>query len=97
MLGNIDLRAADDPPRPSRHASPALRFVHGFGEAGMAPITRATGPFWNMRAFDDALARHDGYLLTSFICAMNQLVLDGVAACTDGLSEAAASIPEVRG
>lgn len=57
---------------------PALQFVHGFINAGIAPITRANDPFWNMRAFDTALARHDGYMLSSFICAMNQLVLDEI-------------------
>ncbi len=57
---------------------PALRFLHGFELAGLAAITRANDPFWNMRAFDNALARHDGYMLTSFICAMQQLVLDDV-------------------
>lgn len=59
---------------------PALQFVHGFTNAGIAPITRANDPFWNMRAFDTALARHDGYMLSSFICAMNQLVLDEITA-----------------
>jgi len=56
--------------------APALEFKHGFRGAGTAPITRANDPFWNVRAFDTALARHDGYMLSSFICAMNQLVLD---------------------
>jgi hypothetical protein len=58
--------------------APALQFVHGFTKAGVKPITRANDPFWNMRAFDTALARHDGYMLSSFICAMNQLVMDDV-------------------
>jgi hypothetical protein len=44
----------------------------------MTAITRANDPFWNMRAFDDALALHDGYMLPSFICAMNALVMDDV-------------------
>lgn len=59
---------------------PALNFRHGFDMAGIAPITRANDPFWNIRAFDSALARHDGYMLSSFICAMNQLVLDDITA-----------------
>lgn len=58
--------------------APALNIQHGFSNAGLSPITRANDPFWNMRAFDTALARHDGYMLTSFICAMNQLVMDEV-------------------
>jgi len=57
---------------------PALRFVHGFYPAHLPPITRANDPFWNLRALDDALAEHDGYMLSSFICAMQQLVLDDV-------------------
>ena len=65
----------------SRHAggnAPALQFLHGFDMAGIAAITRANDPFWNVRAFDTALARHDGYMLSSFICAMNQLVMDDI-------------------
>jgi hypothetical protein len=44
----------------------------------MAAITRANDPFWNIRAFDTALARHDGYVLSSFICGLNQLILDDI-------------------
>jgi hypothetical protein len=57
---------------------PAARFLHGLTLTGIAPITLANDPFWNMRAFDNALSRHDGYRLSSFICAMNQLVMDDV-------------------
>ena len=56
--------------------APALKFRHGFELSGMPPITRPNDPFWNVRAFDTALARHDGYKLSSFICTMNQLVMD---------------------
>ncbi len=66
---------ARDLPRGSR---PALRFEHGFYPAHLPPITRANDPFWNLRALDNALAEHDGYMLSSFICAMQQLVLDDV-------------------
>jgi hypothetical protein len=59
---------------------PALRFIHGFDMGGIAPPTRANDPFWNLRAFDTALAEHNGYLLSSFICAVNQLVLDDITA-----------------
>jgi hypothetical protein len=69
--------------RPER---PAAQLVHGFIDGGMAAITRANDPFWNIRAFDNALARHDGYKLTSFICAMSQLVLDDVATKPPGLA-----------
>jgi hypothetical protein len=57
---------------------PALRFVHGFALGGISPPTRPNDPFWNLRAFDTALAEHDGYMLSSFICAINQLVLDDI-------------------
>ena len=57
---------------------PGLRFVHGFADSGISPPTRANDPFWNLRAFDTALAQHDGYMLSSFICAINQLVLDDI-------------------
>jgi hypothetical protein len=57
---------------------PAAQFLHGFNLGGTAAITRANDPFWNMRAFDNALSRHDGYRLSSFICAMNQLVMDDI-------------------
>lgn len=56
---------------------PAAQFLHGFNLAGQQPITRANDPFWNMRTLD-ALSRHDGYRLSSFICAMNQLVMDDI-------------------
>ena len=59
---------------------PAAQFLHGLHLTGIAPITRGNDPFWNVRAFDNALSRHDGYRLTSFICAMNQLVLDDITA-----------------
>ncbi len=58
--------------------APTARFLHGLQLSGIAPITRANDPFWNLRAFDNALSRHDGYRLTSFICAMDQLVLDEI-------------------
>jgi hypothetical protein len=58
--------------------APALRFQHGYYPAHLSPITRGNDPFWNIRVLDDALAAHDGYMLSSFICAMQQLVLDDV-------------------
>lgn len=71
---------------------PTARFLHGLQLSGIAPITRADDPFWNVRAFDNALSRHDGYRLTSFICAMNQLVMDDITsdptALTNTMSEA---------
>jgi hypothetical protein len=64
---------------------PAAEFVHGFALSGTAAITLGNDPFWNMRAFDNALSRHDGYRLTSFICAMNQLVMDEITGVPSGM------------
>ncbi|WP_245295845.1 hypothetical protein [Methylobacterium sp. C1] len=58
--------------------APAVRFQHGLPLTGIAPITLGNDPFWNVRAFDNALSRHDGYRLSSFICALNQLVMDDI-------------------
>ena len=69
--------APPDPGVPGQ-GQPTAQFLHGLKLTGIAPITRANDPFWNVRAFDNALSRHDGYRLTSFICAMNQLVLDDI-------------------
>jgi hypothetical protein len=60
--------------------APAARFVHSYLAGGMAPITRANDPFWNVRAFDNALSEHGGYMLSSFICVIHQFVMDDVAA-----------------
>ncbi len=57
---------------------PSARFLQGLPLAGSAPITGANDPLWNVRAFDNALSRHDGYRLSSFICAMNALVMDEI-------------------
>jgi hypothetical protein len=57
---------------------PAAQFLHGFNLGGTAAITRANDPFWNIRAFDNELSRHDGFRLSSFICAMHQLVMDDI-------------------
>ena len=64
---------------------PAAQFVHGFALSGTAAITLGDDPFWNMRAFDNALSRHDGYRLTSFICAINQLVMDEITGLPSGM------------
>ncbi len=64
---------------------PALRFIHGFQTAGIAVITQGGDPFWNIRAVDAALANHSGIMSPSFICAINQLVMDDPVA--DPVSE----------
>jgi hypothetical protein len=61
-----------------KDGKPALHFQHGYYPAHLPPITHGYDPFWNMRVLDDALTAHDGYMLSSFICAMQQLVLDDV-------------------
>ena len=66
---------------------PAARFLQGLPLSGTAPITRADDPFWNIRAFDNALSRHDGYRLTSFMCAMNALVMDDITSAEVPLRE----------
>ena len=65
--------AADENPNAK---SLSTRVTHGFDMAGIQPVTRANDPFWNMRAYDDVIAEHSGYRLSSFICAINQLVMD---------------------
>ena len=55
-----------------------MRFQHGLPLTGIAPISLGNDPFWNVRAFDNALSRHDGYRRSSFICALSQLVLDDI-------------------
>ena len=69
---------APSPPGAVGEDKPAAQFLHSFNLGGTAAITRANDPFWNVRAFDNALSRHDGYRLTSFICAMNQFVMDEI-------------------
>lgn len=65
--------AADEDPNAK---SLSTRIAHGYDMAGIQPVTRANDPFWNMRAYDDVVAEHGGYRLSSFICAINQLVMD---------------------
>jgi hypothetical protein len=68
-----------DPDPANPHGSgvhPAVEMTHGFRLAGLLPITRANDPFWNMRAYDDVLMSHGGFMFSSFICAINQFVMD---------------------
>ena len=71
--------------------APAARFVHSFPLGGTAATTRANDPFWNMRVANSLMPRHDGYRLSSFICAMHQLVMDDItpvrASIVDRVSE----------
>ena len=83
---NLGLPLTDLPAQGHVQEHPAAHFVHGFSLSGIAPITRANDPFWNMRAFDNILSKHDGYKLSSFICAMNQLVMDDITSQTLSIS-----------
>lgn len=76
------------PPEPNvaGQGKPAAQFLHGLQLTGMAPITRANDPFWNIRAFDNELSRHDGYRLSSFICAISQLVLDDTTGAVQAMT-----------
>jgi len=75
LFWDSDILAAEEPGAVGQ-GPPSAQFLHGLKLTGLAPITRANDPFWNVRAFDNALSRHDGYRLSSFICAVAQLVLD---------------------
>lgn len=56
------------------------QFRHGFYFGGMSASVRANDPFWNVRAYDTAMAEHDGYVSYPLMCAIHQLVMDNVAA-----------------
>ena len=79
--------SADLAPGGPGENGPAARFLHGLQLTGIAPITRPNDPFWNVRAFDNALSRHDGYRLSSFICALNQLVMDDITDAPTSMSD----------
>jgi hypothetical protein len=75
------LGAALDPNSPE--APPAAKFHHGFNLSGMIPPTRANDPFWNIRVDNSLISKHDGYRLSSVICAINQFVMDDVTVVKD--------------
>jgi len=60
------------------------QFRHGLGFSGMSPIVAANDPLWNIRAYDTALWEHGGYISYPFICAIDQVVMDSVAAKPGG-------------
>jgi hypothetical protein len=62
----------------AEEGGPAVKFHHGFDLGGMIPITRANDPFWNVRVDNSVISNHDGYRLSSFICAINQFVMDEI-------------------
>lgn len=61
-----------------KQGGPSAHILHGFVNGGQQAPMRANDPFWNIRAFDNALAEHNGYHLSSFICAVNQFVMDDI-------------------
>jgi hypothetical protein len=71
-----DQLASPLPEENPRAGSISAKIYHGFDLAGMAAITRPNDPFWNIRAYDDVIAEHGGFKLSSFICTVNQLVMD---------------------
>lgn len=59
---------------------PAAHIIHGLVNAGRKPITHGNDPFWNIRAYDNILAKHNGYVLSSLICTTQQFVMDDIVA-----------------
>jgi hypothetical protein len=74
--------------------SPAALLLHGFNLGGTAAITRANDPFWNIRAFDNALSKHDGFRLSSFICTMHQFVMDDITTPIQSIPNTIESSPQ---
>jgi hypothetical protein len=66
-----------EPPN-SEEGPPAVKFHHGFDLGGLIPIARANDPLWNVRVDNSVISNHDGYRLSSFICAINQFVMDEI-------------------
>jgi hypothetical protein len=61
------------------------QFRHSLSLPGSLPgqipsIAPANSPFWNIRAFDSAIALHGRYVGYPFWCSLNQLVLDNPVA-----------------
>jgi hypothetical protein len=69
-------------PNPAEEG-PAAKFHHGFSLSGLIPPTRANDPFWNIRVDNSLISKHDGYRLSSFICAINQFVMDEITIGSD--------------
>ena len=47
--------------------------------AGTRNITSANDPFWNIRAFDTAIADHNGYANYPLMCVLFQFIMDDIA------------------
>ena len=67
-------------PRPTTNGHLEVQFRQYLLKSGTASIVTSNDPMWNLRAYDTTLAFHGGYVSYPLICALNQLVLDDIAA-----------------
>ncbi len=66
-------------PRPTDNGHLEIQFRQYLLKSGTQSIITANDPMWNIRAYDNVVALHDGYVSYPLICALNQLVMDDVA------------------
>jgi hypothetical protein len=64
------------PDSPAEHIESQFRQTFFF--SGFKAIAGANDPFWNVRAFDSALAHHNDYVSYPLICAIFQFAMDKV-------------------
>lgn len=70
------------PVRPRARAADGhleIQFRQSLLKSGTQSIITNNDPMWNIRAYDTAVAFHNGYVTYPLICALNQLVMDDVA------------------
>lgn len=66
-------------PRPTDNGHLEIQFRQYLLKSGTQSIISSNDPMWNIRAYDNVVALHDGYVSYPLICALNQLVMDDVA------------------
>jgi hypothetical protein len=66
-------------PRPTDNGHLEIQFRQYLLKSGIQSIITSNDPMWNIRAYDNVVALHDGYVSYPLICALNQLVMDDVA------------------
>jgi hypothetical protein len=66
-------------PRPTASGHLEIQFRQYLLKSGTQSIVTANDPMWNLRAYDNVVALHDGYVSYPLICGLNQLVMDDVA------------------
>jgi hypothetical protein len=66
-------------PRPTDNGHLEIQFRQYLLKSGTQSIITSNDPMWNIRAYDNVVALHDGYVSYPLICALNQLVMDDVA------------------